>query len=143
MDILKEKIKGLEKFTGADDLNYMEEEIAELLERSPDKEKYIPDILKLMEKNPLADWGLPGALVHFMESCDITVYEKFLKESITRCPTEHTLFMFNRICNVKTLTELTEYTDILYDIMKNTSFPADVRNYAEDFLEYQLGKLFI
>lgn len=139
MDILKEKIKGLEKFTETDDLEYMEQETVDLLEKSAEKEKYIPDILDLMEKNPLTDWGLPGALVHFVESCNIDIYEKLLKESVTRCPTVHTLFMLNRLCNSRTFSEIQEYINILINIQEDTSLPEEIRNTAEDYLEYRFG----
>lgn len=131
-------IKSLEKYVESDDLEYQEYKVCDLLEKSGDREKYIPDILRLMEDNPHADWGLPGALVHFMETCDNAVYERLLKESVTSRPTAHTLFMFNRLCNVKSTAELPEYIDVLDDIMKNTSFPEEVRKTAGDFLEYQL-----
>ncbi|MCM1507795.1 MAG: hypothetical protein NC177_11775 [Ruminococcus flavefaciens] len=136
-------IKSLEKYIESDDLEYIQNQTAEILEKSPDSEKYIPDILALMEDNPLADWGCPGGLVHFMESCDTAVYERLLKESVTRCPTEHTLFMFNRLCNAKSPSELPQYIDILDDIMKNTSLPEDVRKSAENFLEYQLERIIV
>ncbi len=141
MDIIKEKIKNLQKFTESDDLEYQEYKVCDLLEKTDNKEKYIPYILELMENNPLAEWGCPGALVHFMESCNFNIYEKFLKESVTRRPTVHTLFMFNRLYNAKATTELPEYIDILSNITKNMSLSESIRNTAEDYLKYQLERI--
>lgn len=138
MDVIQEKIQNLQKFTESDDLEYMEEELYDLLKSSPEKERYIPDILGLMERNPLTDWGLPGALVHFMESCNPVIYENLLKESIKRCPALHTLFMLNRLCNGKTVEEIPEYIDIIYNIYKNTSVPEIIRDTAGDYLNFQL-----
>lgn len=139
MEIIR-KIKELSEFA-YDDILYKEYQVCDLLETADDKEKYIPYILEIMENNPLADWGCPGSLVHFMESCNEEIYEKFLKESIIRCPTIHTLIMLNRLCNVKTTEEIQEYIDILYNICENTSIDEDIRDTAEDFLNYQFEKL--
>ena len=140
MEIIK-KIKELSECAYDYDILYKEYQVCDLLETADDKEKYIPYILEIMENNPLADWGCPGPLVRFMESCDIDIHEKFLKESIKKCPTIHTLIMLNRLCNVKTTEEIQEYIDILDSIYKNTFIDEDIRNTAEDFLEYQLEKL--
>ncbi|MDE6092709.1 MAG: hypothetical protein K2G14_06390 [Ruminococcus sp.] len=141
MDIIKEKIKKLEKFVEADDLEYWEYQVCDFLETADNKEKYIPCILELMENNPLAEWGCPGEFVHFMESCNSDIYEKLLKESIKRCPTLHTLFMLNRLCNGKTTEEIPEYINILCNICENTSIHEIIRDTAEDFMNYQFEKI--
>lgn len=140
MEIIK-KIKELSEYADDDDILYKEYQICDLLETADDKEKYIPYILEIMENNPLADFGCPGPLVHFMESCDIDIYEKFLKESIKKRPAIHTLIMLNRLYNGRTLNELPEYMEILENICKNASVDEDIRNTAEDFLNYQSDKL--
>lgn len=93
MDIIREKIRNLEKFTESDDLDYM-------------------------------------------ESCDLDIYESLLKESVKRCPSVHTIFMLNRLYNVKTVEDNQEFTDILDNIVNDTSLENDIRNVAGDFMKY-------
>lgn len=138
MDGITEKIKGLAEFAEADDLEYQEYQVCGLLETADDKEKYIPYILELMENNPLAEWGCPGGLVHFMESYNTDIYEKLLKESIKRCPTMHTLIMINRICNAKSGNERNEYISILKNVAEGDYTEKYVSETAMELLEYQL-----
>ncbi|MDE6672092.1 MAG: hypothetical protein K2K16_07830 [Ruminococcus sp.] len=49
--------------------------------------------------------------------------------------------MLNRLYNGRTLNELPEYMEILKNICKNASVDEDIRNTAEDFLNYQSDKL--
>lgn len=140
MDIIKEKIKELEKFADTDDLEYQEYQVCDLLEKADCKEKYIPCILEIMEKNPLAEWGIPGSLVHFMESCNAGIYERLLKESVKRCPTTQTLFMLNRVCNVKSGSERNEYIEIFKSIAESGFSENNISETAEELLEYQLEK---
>ncbi|MDE6425114.1 MAG: hypothetical protein K2K89_03125 [Ruminococcus sp.] len=141
MEIIK-KIKELAEFAEDDDILYQEYQVCDLLETADDKEKYISYILEIMENNPLADWGCPGPLVHFIESCNEKVYEKLLKESIKKRPTIHTLIMFNRICNVKSDNQRNEYISIFKNIAENDSIEDDISETAKELLEYQLEKDF-
>ena len=141
MEIIK-KIKELAEFAEDDDILYQEYQVCDLLETADDKEKYISYILEIMENNPLADWGCPGPLVHFIESCNEKVYEKLLKESIKKRPTIHTLIMFNRICNIKSDNQRNEYISIFKNIAENDSIEDDISETAKELLEYQLEKDF-
>lgn len=141
MEIIK-KIKELSEFAYDDDILYREYQVCDLLETADNKEKYIPYILEIMENNPLADWGCPGSLVHFMESCNEEVYEKLLKESIKKRPTIHTLIMFNRICNAKSGNQRNEYISVFKNIAENNSLEDDISETARELLEYQLEKDF-
>lgn len=59
----------------------------------------IVPVLRFMEDNPQIDYGMPGALVHFIERFYRGGYEEELVDSIRRKPTSHTVWMFNRIIN--------------------------------------------
>lgn len=137
MEIIK-KIKELAESAYDDDILYQEYQVCDLLETADDKEKYIPYILEIMENNPLAEWGCPGPLVHFMESCNAEIYEKLLKESVKKHPAVHTLIMFNRICNAKS--DRNEYISIFKNIAENDYIENDISETAREFLEYQLEK---
>jgi hypothetical protein len=59
----------------------------------------IDAILQFMEREPDADFGAPGGLVHFIEAFPLEVYLPRLKASLERRPTPHTLWMLNRSIN--------------------------------------------
>jgi hypothetical protein len=73
------------------------------LVQSWDAAKYgieiVTPILAFMEKHPEIDFGLPGPLVHFIEHFHLKGYEELLISSVERKPTEHTIFMLNRVVN--------------------------------------------
>jgi hypothetical protein len=53
---------------------------------------------RVFERHPLCDFGSPGPLVHWLERA-YPRYIGALVASIERRPTEHTLWMVNRILN--------------------------------------------
>lgn len=59
----------------------------------------VEPILRLIERHPDTDFGMPGPLVHFVESFHNKGYDEKLVESIQRKPTKHTLWMLNRVIN--------------------------------------------
>jgi len=59
----------------------------------------IEPILKFMEINPAIDYGTPGPLVHFIERFYGKGYEDELINSVSRKPTQHTIWMLNRVIN--------------------------------------------
>jgi hypothetical protein len=59
----------------------------------------VEPILKFMEEHSDMDFGMPGALVHFVERFHQHGYEDKLIESIKRKPTSHTIWMLNRVIN--------------------------------------------
>lgn len=60
-------------------------------------------------------------------------------ESVKRKPTEHTVWMLNRILNDINLENRNIYMDALKEIVENSKYDEEVRNLAEEFLEYQEG----
>lgn len=100
---------------------------------------YIEWILHFMEENPKIDYGMPGPLVHFMEKKYKKGYEKLLLESIKRKPTEHTVWMLNRILNDVNLEDRNVYMDVLKAIVKDSKYDEELRSLAKEFLEYQEG----
>ena len=107
--------------------------------KEEDSMLYIEWILHFMEENPKIDYGMPGPLVHFMEKKYKKGYEKLLLESIKRKPTEHTVWMLNRILNDVNLEERNVYMDVLKAIVKDSKYDEELRSLAKEFLEYQEG----
>jgi hypothetical protein len=59
----------------------------------------VESILRFMEEHRSIDFGMPGPLVHFVESFYGHGYEERLLESLERVPTLHTVWMLNRLIN--------------------------------------------
>lgn len=53
---------------------------------------------RVFERHPLSDFGSPGPLVHWLERA-YPRYVEALVKSVERRPTEHTVWMVNRILN--------------------------------------------
>ncbi|HEX4862000.1 MAG TPA: hypothetical protein VFV07_12235 [Rhizomicrobium sp.] len=56
-------------------------------------------VLSFMEAHPEIEYGMPGALVRFVERSSGKGYEERLLKSISRRPTAHTIWMLNRLIN--------------------------------------------
>lgn len=74
-------------------------ELAEELEEHPDGQIVIPAVLKLFEKYPNGDFGMPGPLAHAAEKYYHNGYEDNLIASLERNPTSLTVWLANRIAN--------------------------------------------
>jgi hypothetical protein len=61
----------------------------------------VEPILLFMEENPGLDYGMPGALVHFVEGFYGKGYENRLIESVERRPIWHTIWMLNRVLRAR------------------------------------------
>lgn len=90
-----------------------------------------------MEKNLNVYYGMPGPTVHYAERFYLNGYEKLLYESLKRKPTQHTLWMLNRILNSPQLDDKDKYLTLLNDIASDAS--AAVSAEARSFLEYHKG----
>ena len=130
LEVLTENIKKEDFEAIYEILNIIKEE---------DSMLYIEWILHFMEENPKIDYGMPGPLVHFMEKKYKKGYEKLLLESIKRKPTEHTVWMLNRILNDVNLEDRNVYMDVLKAIVKDSKYDEELRSLAKEFLEYLEG----
>jgi hypothetical protein len=65
----------------------------------------VEPILRFLEANPDANFGMPGLLVHFVERFYKHGYEEALIDSINRAPTFQTIWMLNRLINGTTLSD--------------------------------------
>lgn len=65
--MLEELIKKMEDKIDSDDFEMIQEECVEEIERAALGLSAVEPLLKFMERHPLADFGVPGAIVHFVE----------------------------------------------------------------------------
>jgi hypothetical protein len=107
-------------------------------------EEVIEPVLCLMEQHPDIDFGLPGALVKFMESslkedgAGRDCYEESLIASVQRNPVHYTVWMVNRILNVTGEPERrNRLLEALQRARERSQDDPGLREDIDDFLAYQ------
>jgi UDP-glucose 6-dehydrogenase len=73
-----------------------------------------------MENNPNIDYGMPGPIVHFMESYYKKGYEDELLKSVKRKPTQRMVWMLNRVLNDVNLIGREKYIGVMEEAIKRT-----------------------
>ena len=132
--MIDELIKQLDELVGTDDFEYEMDKIMGRIGAEGTGFEIVEDLLRIMEKHPLDDFGMPGAMVHFIEKYD-PEYIPLLIQSIKRAPSMHTLWMLNRYINGSD--DADEYIDILKEVAANESLDEDIRQSAQEFVDYQ------
>ncbi len=110
-------------------------DIVEEIEKYDNSFDAVELILKLIEANPLADFGTPGPLIHFVEKYYKIGYEEKLVESVKNSPNAHNLFMLNRVINGVEAEEKEVYLSVLDEIIENKFLDENVLTVAKGFRE--------
>ena len=129
-------LKQLEELIGSDDFEFGSEEIIRKLIEEGAGFEIIEELLSIMERHPLDDFGMPGAMVHFIEH----FYPDFvplLINSVKRAPAMHTVWMLNRCINGSSNKE--ELLAVLKSTADNETINKNIRDSAKSFLDYQLN----
>lgn len=129
-------LREIEELVGSDDFIYDVEEKIELIKDEGAGIEIVTPLLQIMERHPLDDFGMPGAMVHFIE----TFYPRFepdLIESLKRRPALHTVWMLNRCINISPKKD--EYLSIMKEIADREDIEEEIRNSAQEFLDYQMN----
>ncbi|MCR5327313.1 MAG: hypothetical protein K6E12_00455 [Saccharofermentans sp.] len=132
--MVDELIKKLDELVGTDDFEYEMYEIMGRIKAEGAGFEIVEDLLRIMEKHPLDDFGMPGAMVRFIEKFD-PEYIPLLIQSIKRAPSMHTLWMLNRCINDSDNPD--EYIDVLKEVAANESLDEAIRQSAQEFVDYQ------
>ena len=69
------------------------------LEKDSVSTETVAPILQLTEQHTLAEFGSPGALVHFIERFSGNGYKELLEQSVRKAPTVHAAWMLSRLIN--------------------------------------------
>lgn len=75
--------------------------LASEIEGHPEGVRALPAVFALYERYPDSDFGIPGPLAHAIERYYGQEYMHLLLESLRRRPTEQTLFLAERVLNVR------------------------------------------
>ena len=85
----------------------------------------VEPLLQFIERHPLSDFGMPGSIVHFVETFYKKGYEQLLIDSVKRRPAMHTVWMLNRVKNGEENQQ--RYIEILNDIVQNKDIEEEIR----------------
>lgn len=130
--MLNEIINEMESHVGEDDFEYIMELCMEKLEEINAGLEAVTPLLQLMERHPLDDFGMPGAIVHFVERFYGNGYEALLMESVERKPTMHTVWMLNRIKNGSQDKE--QYIELMQNVMSRSDVEQVIKDSVVKFL---------
>ena len=129
-------LREIEELVGSDDFIYDVEEKIELIKDEGAGIEIVTPLLQIMERHPLDDFGMPGAMVHFIETF-YPRYEPDLIESLKRRPALHTVWMLNRCINISPKKD--EYLSIMKEIADREDIEEEIRNSAQEFFDYQMN----
>jgi len=129
----KELLNILKREIDSDDFIGIAYEVIDKIKETENPFKYVEHFLRLMEENPDADFGLPGPLVHFMES--FNGYEDLLLQSVNRKPTIFTVWLVKRVINDPKLENRDRYIDVLKKILNNDTVNKEVKQEVLRYLQ--------
>lgn len=132
--MIEELIKEMEEHIDSDDFYNIEEECMSKIEKADLGLDAVKQLLLFMERHPLSDFGMPGAIVHYVEKFYENGYEDLLIDSVTRRPTLHTVWMVNRIMN--TGENADRYEKILNDVVTRQDIEEEIKNSAKEFIDF-------
>ena len=119
---------------------YKTNEVIEKIRENENAFEYLNHLFTILENNPDVDYGMPGPVVHFMEMFYKKGYEELLLESVRRKPTNHTVWMVNRIRNVPNLDNKDKYMKILKSLLSRDDISESLREEIITFLNYGISQ---
>lgn len=130
--MIDELIKEMEEQIDNDDFEEIQERCMLKIEEANLGIDSVESLLLFMERHPLSDFGMPGAIVHYVEQFYKNGYEDLLIASVTRRPTLHTVWMVNRIKNAGENSD--KYEKVLNDILTKQDVEEEIKTSAKEFL---------
>lgn len=130
--MIEELIQEMEEHIDCDDFEEVQEKCLFQIEKEDLGISVVEPLLLFMERHPLSDFGIPGAIVHYVEQFYKKGYEDLLIASVTRRPTLHTVWMVNRIKNAAGNSD--KYEKILYDILEKQDVGEEIKKSVKEFL---------
>lgn len=140
MDKILEIKKELELIETVDDSNCIRldslcEDIIKINKEGLDTSILIESLFKILENNSEYDFGMPGEIVHALETYYKKGLEQELLKSLDRKPTFYTVWMLNRILNgTSELKEQEHYLETLRKI-HNMEIPVYLKKQVQHLIE--------
>lgn len=130
--MLEDRINEMEEQVDSDGFEEVQEACMLQIEEEGLGIAAVEPLLLFMERHPLNDFGMPGAIVHYVEQFYKSGYEDLLIASVTRRPTLHTVWMINRIKNAGENSD--RYRKVLQDILEKQDVEAEIKESVKEFL---------
>lgn len=130
--MIEKLIKEMEEHIDCDDFEEVQERCMLQIEKENLGISAVEPLLLFMERHPLSDFGMPGAIVHSVEKFYKKGYEDLLIASVIRRPTVHTVWMLNRIKNAGENSD--QYEKILNDILEKQGIEDEIKNAVKEFV---------
>lgn len=130
--MIERLIKEMEEHIDCDDFEEVQEKCLSQIEKENLGISAVEPLLLFMERHPLSNFGIPGAIVHYIEQFYKKGYEDLLITSVIRRPTLHTVWMINRIKNAGENSD--KYEKILNDILEKQDIEEKIKNSVKEFI---------
>lgn len=130
--MIEEWIKEMEDRIDSHDFEEIQEDVIYKIQSANLGRDAIEPLLRFMERHPLTIFGMPGAIVHYVEQFYKKGYEDLLIASIQRRPTLHTIWMVNRIKNTGENSD--RYIKILTAILAKKAIEEEIKTSIRGFL---------
>ena len=130
--MIEELIRELEAQIDSDDYEKVQENCLAQIQAEGLGLSAVEPLLLFMERHPLSDFGMPGAIVHYAEQFYKKGYEDLLAVSVARRPTLHTVWMLNRVKNAGE--DAGKYEQLLRDILERPDVEEEIKNSVKEFL---------
>lgn len=130
--MIEDLIREMEEQIDSDDFEEAQEKCLFQIEKEDLGISAVEPLLLFMERHPMSDFGMPGAIVHYVEQFYKNGYEDLLIASVTRRPTLHTVWMINRIKNAGENSD--KYEKILNDILDRQDVEDEIKKSVKEFL---------
>ena len=111
-------------------------ELTDLLAQNPDGYQACGALLALAERHPQVEFGVPGPLVHTLETYR-SHYENLLLASLERRPTTTTIWLLNRLLNAMEGPGKQTLTAKLESLLTHPAADAQAQAAAQDFYRFQ------
>ena len=83
----------------ADDFEFSSQLIADEMPIDLVSAEDVEDIVRFIAEHPEIEFGNPGPLTHLIEKLPSAEYASIVARSVTRSPTDHTMWLLHRIMN--------------------------------------------
>ena len=130
--MIEELIRELEAQIDSDDYEEVQENCLAQIQAEGLGLSAVEPLLLFMERHPLSDFGMPGAIVHYAEQFYKKGYEDLLAVSVARRPTLHTVWMLNRVKNAGV--DAGKYEQLLREILEWPDVEEEIKNSVKEFL---------
>lgn len=135
MELLNMEIAKIENATNEYEVNELiMEEGVECIKNYGYGVEAVEPLLMFMERHPFVDFGMPGEIVHFVETFSGNGYEDLLVQSVKRKPTLHIVWMLHRLINDPNGTRNNEFVSLMKEVADRPDIDKGIADLAKDFL---------